>query len=186
MDRWLATQIFLVSCFFSFGVQTLAYLYYRYINHQLIKAHKSVVGYWSGIVGDGVLVPGVNVFCVMTIYYLGSDLNNFNIWPYSLIGGIFITFVFHYYQERWKLTNWTMPSIGLWNLLGVYHAIFMFCESSFLVYTLLTIIGGINSQGVTVLMESPLKYILLVLGLFLISFLYDYRGAFKINVLRRG
>lgn len=179
-------KVFLISCFFSFGVQTLAYFYYRSIKHPLIKSHKSVVEYWSGIVGDGVLVPGVNVFCFMTIYYLGNDLRNFNIWPYSLLGGLFITFIFHYYQQRWNLTNWTMPEVGRWNLLGIYHALFMFCESSFLVYTLLTVINGLSVQGTNLLVESPLKYSLIILGIFLITFLYDYRKAFGINVLRRG
>jgi hypothetical protein len=185
MDYLQVIQVFLISCFFSFGVQTLAYFYYKSIKHPLVRAHKSVVHYWSGIIGDGVLVPGVNVFCLMTIYHLGQGLRDFGIWPYALAGGVFITFIFHYYQQRWNLTNWTMPEVGRWNLLGIYHALFMFCESTFLCYSLGAVITHGSNSGFTLIIGSPLKYSLIVLGIFLITFLYDYRKAFGINVLRR-
>lgn len=177
--------IYLISCFFSFGVQFLVFLYYRYIDHSILKVHKSVIHYTSGIFGDGVFIPMINIFCYYTIVALNPTLNLFNT-SLSLLGGVVITFIFHWGQQRLNLTNWTMPEKGLWNILGLYHALFMFCESSFLSFTLITLLSHVDSLSTLTLFHLPAKYSIAILGLFLISFLYDYRHSLVFNVLRKG
>lgn len=169
-----------VTCLFSFWIQTFFYLWYRFVDHELIKNHKSVVHYTSGVIGDGLLVPLTNVFCALTIYSLGNSVSDFSLWPGAFFGGVIITFIFHYYQQKLKLTNWTMPEVGKWNLLGIYHAIFMCFESSFLTYTFLVVLKSLYFEGFWFVAYSPVKYSFLVLGLFAITFLFDYRKPLKI------
>lgn len=180
MNLLSLVEIGFITFFFSFGVQTLGYLFYKYIDHELIKCHKCVIHYTSGIIGDSILVPLTNVFCALTIYSLGKTIYEFSLWPYSFFSGVVITFFFHYFQLKLKLTNWTMPEVGHWNLLGVYHAVFMSFESSFLSYTLLVIIKTTLEQGIVFVLDSPVKYSFLILGLFLITFLFDYRKPLKL------
>ncbi len=174
MDFYEVLVVGLVTCFFSFGVQFFVYLYYKYIDHKILKIHKSVVHYSSGILGDGLFMPLVNIFCYYTIKALPSVLSIPNL-ALSLAGGVIITFIFHYGQQRLNLTNWTMPEKGMWNILGIYHALFMFAESTFLTFTLITFLSGSTGLSWGSTFQLPTKYSFLVLGIFLASFLYDYR-----------
>lgn len=174
--------IFLLSFFFSFGVQFLFYLYYRSTNNKILK-FKTVVDYHSGIIGDGVLVPLLNVSCYLTLQYFNHSYLNSKILTVIFIVGFIVTYTLHYYQQKLKLTNWTMPEVGKWNLLGGYHSLFMFFETSFLAYTLLASLLQINNEGLLALLISPIKYSFLILGAFAATFLYDYRKALKIPYL---
>lgn len=173
--------VFIISCFFSFWVQTLTYYYYKWRKHPLITDHKSVIHYSSGVVGDGLLVPLINVFSVMTLRFIKVDLENLTAWAASIIGGLIITFIFHFGQQELQSTNWTMPKVGLWNLLGVYHALFMYTECVFLTFTLINIVGFGWENGLAQVLLSPLKYIVITLFLFAASFVYDYRNELKIQ-----
>lgn len=123
--------------------------------------------YFSGIIGDGILVPGINIFAVLSI----ANIEKFQLIPlvtWSLFLGVIITFAFHFGQQYFRLTNWTMTEVGKWNLLGLYHSIFMFFESSFLVFCLLIFLNSGKN-------DLPIKYGLILLFLFVLSFIYDYR-----------
>jgi len=171
-------EVGLITFFFSFGVQSLGYLWYKFIDHELIKCHKCVIHYTSGMIGDGILVPLINVICVLTIYSLNQTIHNYSLWPVAFLIGVIVTFIFHYYQQKLKLTNWTMPEVGRWNLLGIYHATFMTFETSFLAFTLLVIIQVSLNMGLTSVLNSPVKYAFLILSIFASTFLYDYRKLF--------
>lgn len=166
---WLL-WVFLLTLMFSFGVQSLTFFYYHVQGNQLIHKHKSVFHYLSGLLGDGVLLPLANVFAYLSLESLGQSLNNMAIWSLALLGGLVVTFIFHLGQQRSRSTNWTMPKVGLWNLLGVYHVIFMFAESTLLLYTLLSVVEVSPTQ----IWFSDFKYVLLMLGLFFGTFVYDY------------
>ncbi len=169
-NEWML-WIALISCFFSFGVQTAVYFYMKWKNYPLIKKHKYVLQYYSGIVGDGVLIPLINVFAIQIIQQSGGITLSPWVLALSGVGGIIITFVFHYGQQVFKLTNWTMPEVGNWNKMGLYHAIFMFCEGGFLTYSLIIYLTStIHSVNL------PMGWALLGLLLFFITFVYDYWG----------
>ncbi len=176
--------IALVTCWFSFGVQFSCYVWYRKHHHPILKMHKSVVNYHSGMIGDAILMPMVNVFCGSILQLSGWP------WPTSLevvvsmIMGILITFAFHYGQYYYHLTNWTMPENGRWNKLGLYHALFMFCESSFLSYTLIKAIQLVSEKGFATV-SQPFVMAWMVLAVFLITFMYDYWKLLFLKLLKR-
>lgn len=161
---------FLITLFFSFCVQSLFYLWYRLTNNRILK-YQHVFGYYSGIIGDGLLVPLVNVFAIKTLYDNGLSFNA-SYAGLGLIGGFLTTFVFHFGQKYFNQINWTMPKKGEWNLLGLYHSIFMFFESSFLCYILFIFLDRISSYWEVV--YSPVGAGLGVLFVFFLTFIYDY------------
>ena len=177
---------FLITLFFSFGVQFGFYLWYKKHHEKFLTENQHVLQYWSGILGDGVFVPFINVFAVLTLNQIDLISLSSNIVISSFLGGFVITLMFHYGQEYFKLTNWTMPQVGKWNHLGLYHAIFMFLESSFLVFTLITYVQYLENNGSGVIYNSPIKYGFLMLFIFFVSFVHDYWHTLFKNLVYRG
>lgn len=165
---------FIITCFFSFGVQSLFYFWYQVHNPKLIKNYQVVFQYMSGVIGDGLLVPLMNVFAIETLLNV-YEVPSIQLVLYSFLGGLIVTFLFHFYQEYFDLTNWTMPISGEWNGLGFYHAFFMFFESSFLCFT---IIAFISANGMNSIIRSPIMNGLLIFFIFALTFFYDYRESF--------
>lgn len=178
LNMSVLVTIALVTFAFSFGIQALYYLRYFVGGRKIIREHKVVFAYKSGIVGDGVLIPATNVVAWLVLQGLDFWYTNLLFLLSSAVGGLFITFLFHWGQQRFGLTNWTMPTPGHWTLLGVYHAIFMFCESSFLCFVLFNYLGQLVNAGQYAVVNSPLGYGILILFLFLVTFVHDYWQPF--------
>lgn len=164
----------LITCFFSFGVQSLFYLYYYLSQSSLIRDYKTVFDYSSGIIGDGLLVPLVNVFAVLSLWQSPGGFNDYYLWVISLGCGFLITLLMHYGQQRFTLTNWTMPRVGKWNKLGIYHAFFMLFESAFLSYALLSYLRDLITQGPGFTYHAPIKLGIFIFLMFVGTFVYDY------------
>lgn len=168
-------KVFFITLFFSLGVQTLFFLRYQLDRRKIIQDHKVVFAYKSGVVGDGMLIPLTNVFAWIVLGQLTPWQTGLNFFLSMAVSGLLITFLFHWAQQRFHLTNWTMPISGHWTLLGIYHAIFMFCEISFLSFVLfnylISIFDGTRSGG------APLSYALIILFLFFVTFVHDYWQA---------
>lgn len=165
----------LVTFFFSFLVQFLFYIWYRIHKDSLIEKNKSVVNYSSGIIGDGLCMPLVNIFAVLTLESIKTIVVNSWLIIACFIIGYLVTFLFHYGQAKNKLPNWTMPEVGKWNTLGLYHAFFMFFETSFLAFSLINYLLEYNFGSGWLFLNSPIIYSFLVLGIFFLTFVYDYR-----------
>ena len=170
------TLTFLITVFFSLGVQSLFYLWFRFTGNKILRLQQ-VFQYYSGVIGDGLLVPMLSVFAIKTLYdfHIPLDLSYVAV---SLVSGFFITFIFHLGQTYFNLINWTMPQRNNWNLLGLYHGIFMFFESSFLCYVLFSFLRQVSS--IWDFAYSPIGMGLLILFAFSLTFIYDYwRTLFK-------
>ena len=164
-----------ITFFFSFGVQGLFFIYWKFWEPRFIDKYNHVFSYFSGVLGDGLLVPLINIFVVMTLLDIKANLTVTDLLILSFILGFLVTFAFHYGQKRFSLLNWTMPVRGRWNLLGLYHAFFMFFETSFLMYTLISFCKYLVSFGPNYAIYSPIKYVAALLFLFFITFVFDYR-----------
>lgn len=167
-------KVFLVTFIFSFGVQTLFYIRYLAGDRKIIREHKVVFQYKSGIIGDALLIPATNVVAWLVLQGLSQWHTSFGFLLTSALGGLAITFVFHWGQQRFHLANWTMPTSGHWTLLGVYHAIFMCFEASFLCFVLFNYLGTLAANGKSAVSSSPIEYGLLILFLFFVTFVHDY------------
>lgn len=176
--------VFLVTLFFSFGMQSLFYLRYVLGNRKIIREYKMVFAYKSGVIGDGVLIPLCNVFAWLVLARLLPWNTDFVFLLTCVLSGLFITFLFHWGQQRFHLTNWTMPSSGHWTLLGVYHAIFMFCEISFLSFVLFNYLGHVFGGAATD--SIPLHYALIILALFFVTFVHDYWEPLFVKLFKKA
>lgn len=180
MDLSTILQVGFITFVFSFGVQAAFYYYYKFTNNSLIKKHKAVMQYTSGVIGDGILMPLTNIFAVLALNSQKIVIEPYTL-LFSIIGGIITVFIFHYGQEYYNLKNWTMPDTGLWNLLGVYHAVFMFAESSFLCFVLINWV----QKGFYSISSHAIYVGFLVMFVFFITFVYDYWKPLFRNLLSK-
>lgn len=166
-----------VTFFFSFGIQMLFFIYWKIWDNKFITKYNHVFSYISGVVGDGLLVPLINIFAVMTLSNITANMFMIDLWVLSFVMGFIITLVFHWGQMHFDLKNWTMPKSGKWNLLGAYHSMFMFFESSFLSYGLISSLRYLMAHGIASLMYSPIRFALIGFFLFFLTFVFDYKDS---------
>lgn len=170
-----------VTFFFSFLMQVIFYWWYKSKDSKFLSHHKTVFDYTSGVIGDGILIPLTNIFAFFALNQINIK-TDFSLWIVSLAGGFALTLGIHFGQKQLGLTNWTMPEVGKWNTLGITHAMFMFCETSFLLYAFSVFIKKAILLGPHVLLDYPIKYAFITLLMFLLTFTYDYKG---VKILRK-
>lgn len=176
--------IALATCFFSFGIQTLFYLWYLIRREPIIGRYKTVFSYYSGVVGDAILIPATNVFAFLTLEGVEFPLADYPSWLAAFVIGLTTTLLIHFVQKHLNLTNWTMPQKGKWTFLGIYHTLFMFVETIFLSFTLLTFVRQILTEGKS-LGASYVRSGLFIMFLFLLTFVYDYWSSLFKKVFTR-
>lgn len=114
--------IIILSLINNWGVQ-LAYYYYRVRKDKYaFRGQKTLLQYYTGYIGDGLIAPVINILIYYSIVNTGyslvlSDL----VWCY--VGGLTLDIVVHYIQGRYALTNWSMPYPFRWNFAGFWHMI---------------------------------------------------------------
>lgn len=123
-----------ISWLLLFGYQWAFYLSYRGGQH-------TVFSYFSGVLGDGLFIPAVNVAGIA----LMRRLRPFIAWKrlplYALLG--FATAVAAFLaQAGLDLVNWSMPSAFRWSPVGQFHFLVMWAEMSFLYLVLATAINN--------------------------------------------
>jgi len=115
--------------FFGFGAPAILNLYLLTINSPLILQFRSSLMFVSSIIGDGIILPIVNMLIVSSFFKNSILINRVTV-ILALLFGLSITLYFHIAQALQGLVNWTMPKPWEWNFLGVWHALYMFIVSS--------------------------------------------------------
>lgn len=131
---WLLFGIvFLATAFFGFVVQALGNLYLSWRADPIVSQYRATLSYTSAIVGDGILIPLVNVFMTsqLTLWRRRPNVREV---AGAIMGGALITGVVHLYQATQDLRNWAMPAPFEWTAIGYYHAVFMWTEISFVLF----------------------------------------------------
>ena len=129
----LLALVFLATVVFGFLVQALGNVYLGLRADPLVTEYRATLSYTSAIIGDGILIPLVNVF-------MTSQLALWRRRPVArevagaVLGGALITGIVHLYQATQALRNWTMTEPWDWTALGYYHALFMWAEISFVLF----------------------------------------------------
>ena len=121
--------VFTATCFFGFLVQAFGNLYLRYENDPLVLHYRATLSYTSAVIGDGVLIPLVNVCMAgqLALWRRRPALSEVGL---SVLAGGLLTGGVHLYQAVNNLRNWTMTSPFNWTPMGYYHATFMWAELS--------------------------------------------------------
>lgn len=109
--------------------------YFAYHGHQA-----TVFNYYSGVLGDGVLIPAVNVAGFVMLRQLVPGVPWRRLPLYALLGLATATAAF-LMQARLDLVNWSMPTAFTWSDVGQFHFFVMAAEITFLYLVLATAIN---------------------------------------------
>lgn len=121
--------VFATTAFFGFLVQALGNVYLRMHNDPLVLQYRATLSYTSAVVGDGVLIPLVNVFMTGQLAQWRRRPAMSEVGLSILAAGV-VTGAVHLYQAANGLINWTMTAPFQWTSMGYYHAAFMWAEIS--------------------------------------------------------
>ena len=123
-----------VSWTFLFGYQWAFYLTYRGGQH-------TVFWYFSGVLGDGLFIPAVNVAGVILLRRLKPCIAWRRLPLYTLLGLATATAAF-LVQAGLDLVNWSMPTSYRWSPVGQFHFLVMWSEMTFLYLVFTTAINN--------------------------------------------
>lgn len=121
----------LATFFFGFGAAAALNLYLLVIHSNLVLQFRSSLNYISSILGDGIILPIVNMLVASFLLKNREIISKLGI-ALTLISGLTITLYFNIVQAAEGLVNWSMPTPWHWNFLGIWHALYMFAVASLL------------------------------------------------------
>jgi hypothetical protein len=131
----------LATFFFGFGAGAALNLYLIAVKSPFLNELRGSLDYKSSIFGDGILLPAVNVLVVATLRDHRALVN-----PVTLLValglGLAATAYFHIVQAVRGIVNWAMPKPWRWNILGLWHAIYMLSVATLLSLFYVSAIAG--------------------------------------------
>ncbi len=139
----------LATFFFGFGAGALLNLYLIAVHSPLVAELRGSLDFKSSIVGDGILLPLVNMLVVSALRLRPALVGRREI-AIAVVLGIVVTVYFHVVQAARGLVNWAMPRPWRWNLLGVWHAAYMLTVSTLLALFYVVVIDSVRAHDAMV------------------------------------
>jgi hypothetical protein len=118
---------------FGFLIQAAGSAWLRWQDDPIASHYRTSLSYTSALIGDGVLLPLVNVLIVGQLMAWRRRPRGREIAGALLVGAL-VTSIVHLYQAANALLNWTMTQPYRWSGLGYEHAAFMWAEVSFVLF----------------------------------------------------
>lgn len=134
-----------LTFFFGFGAPAILNLYLLSNNSPLVLHFRSSLNYISAILGDGIILPGVNMVVVSSLFKNQEFLKR-PIVSLGLFFGLVVTVFFHILQASSGLVNWAMPKPWQWNFLGIWHAVYMLSVASLLSVYFLVLLKRVRQE----------------------------------------
>jgi hypothetical protein len=131
---WVPIVPALVSWMLLFGYQWAFSLSYKGHQH-------TVFAYHSGVLGDGVLIPAVNVAGFMVLRHLAPTIQWRRLARYAFLGLLTAATAF-LVQANLDLVNWSMPLPYQWSDVGQFHFFVMWAEVAYLYLVLATAVNN--------------------------------------------
>jgi hypothetical protein len=163
---WLPVVPALVSWVLLFGYQWAFSVTYRGHQH-------TVFAYYSGVLGDGLFIPAVNVAAFVVLRQLAPDIPWKRLPLYMLLG-LATAMTAFLVQANLDLVNWSMPTPFHWSDVGEFHFPVLWAELSFLYLVLATSINNWRALRDDVLAWRGFWSGLLGLALFFASLAADF------------
>ncbi|MBI4089269.1 MAG: hypothetical protein HY424_01020 [Candidatus Levybacteria bacterium] len=167
----------LATFFFGFGAGAILNIYLITIKSPLVLNFRSSLNFISSIVGDGIILPIVNMLIVTFIIKNLSLISKINV-VLGVAFGLLITLYFYITQAVQGLVNWSMPTPWHWNFLGVWHFFYMLSVTSLISFYVLLLVKKIKKEKT---FPSSAFFIIGGITLFLILLKLDYSN---IDLLR--
>jgi hypothetical protein len=131
---WVPMLPAVVSWALLFGYQWAFSLSYKGHQH-------TVFAYYSGVLGDGILIPAVNVAGFIVMRHLAPSIQWRRLPLYAFLGLVTAATAF-LVQARLDLVNWSMPLPFHWSDVGQFHFLVMWAELSYLYLVLATAVNN--------------------------------------------
>lgn len=128
-EKYIVLAVGIATFSFGFLAGAILNLYLLAIQSPLVLSLRASLSYKSSIFGDGIILPIVNMVIADFILRNKEYFDKKSIGP-AFFSGFLITTYFHISQAVTGLTNWAMPEPWQWNLLGQFHALYMFSVAS--------------------------------------------------------
>ncbi len=135
----------IATFFFGFGAPAVLNLILFAIQSPLVLNFRSSLNFVSSILGDGLVLPIVNMLIASFILKNSVLISKLNI-IFGIIFGLVITLYFYITQAVEGLVNWSMPTPWHWNFLGIWHFFYMLSVASFISFYLLLLIRKIRKE----------------------------------------
>lgn len=163
----------LATFFFGFGAAAILNLYLYAVRSPLVLNFRSSLNFISSIFGDGLILPVVNMLVVSHLLSNPKYVNKLSLVSGSIMG-LLITIYFHVTQAIKGLVNWSMPTPWHWNLLGLWHFVYMLSVTSLLSFYFVVSVSEIKQTK-----KLPKDFIFVILGiiLFLTLLKLDYASV---------
>jgi len=133
----LAVGLATFGCGFLAGA--LLNLYLLAIHDPLVAQLRASLSYESAILGDGLILPIVNMTAARFIAQRRGHVGRMQV-RLALLMGLVVTGYFHIDQAMHEIVNWAMPTPWHWNAIGLWHALYMLAVTSWL--SLFLLLGG--------------------------------------------
>jgi hypothetical protein len=148
-DNWgLYAVVAAVTFVAALGVSGGTNLWMMFTGNDLIVKYRPTLTFRSAWIGDGIILPVVNVLMAKSLWSWKPRTSPVSILV-PVVGGSMVALLFHIAQGRGGLVNWTMPQPWHWNTLGYYHFIFMSTEFAFMLFYLTQLAGHWRKGEVT-------------------------------------
>lgn len=171
--RRLVLAVGVATLFFGFLASLLVNLYLVAANDPVVHELRTVLSFKSAILGDGFVLPLVNMAATSYLVKRRRDAGKGTIVTALLLGAAVTVYV-HVVQAANELVNWSMPTPWHWNGLGLLHAAYMFAVVSLLWLFLLVVIN-VAERPTAILREA--RVVLAGVFLFLFLLRLDYVSA---------
>lgn len=174
--------ILAVSLIANWFVQLSYYFYQKRRDSNAFHSQRTLLNYYTGYVGDGMILPVLNVLIFLLLASISFKPGAFLIIS-SLAIGLIADIFTHYLQGKKALTNWSMPKPFEWNFVGYWHMVSFPVQIGYISLFLITFFLRFHQ-----IIKNPAS-ILFVLGafglmvLFLVLFIIDYSPG-KVKMLR--
>ena len=169
----LAPAALALGLVWNFGVPAAYLAARRRAQPAAFRGLRALPAYASGVLGDGVLVPMLDVALVASLQAMPPREPTALAVGAVAIGAL-LTAALHAGQARYRLVNWSMPRPGRWNFAGQWHLVSAPAQFALLAYGL----GAAFLAGPAALRGDA--YALVVVGalaaLFLATVVFDYRA----------
>jgi hypothetical protein len=129
--KYLIAMVGAGTFFFGFFAGAVAGFYLLAVHSTLFTGLRTSLNFKSAIFGDGIVLPVANMVVAAFLISQKKRIYKKTVQA-ALLTGFSITLYFHINQAVNGLVNWSMPTPWHWNILGVWHAIYMFSVTSFL------------------------------------------------------
>lgn len=164
--------VIIISLTLNWLVQLFYYILMTSRNPQAFLGQKTLLEYWTGVLGDGVIAPIINVFVFFfftTLHLKPQKKIVIKMFALALLTDILV----HFLQGKLGLVNWSMPKPFAWNFAGYWHMISLPIQMTYLYLFFYSVIASKDRIKHNVFL---IKLVLGVLGLmllFVVLFLFD-------------